>query len=180
MAQFPEGRRLHACLARVAAAVLILIAVAAADARAQTTVVILVRHAEKADDSRDAPLSEPGRRRAEALAAALADAGVQAVYATQYERTRDTAAPLARAAGVEPVILATAGDAAAHAAAVAAHIQAHDTGRTVLVVGHSNTVPAIIRALGGADVGTIGDDEYFHLFVVLLDGSGAGVVRATY
>ena len=180
MTPFRVRRSPRACVARVAAASLILLAVAAADVRAQSTVVVLVRHAEKVDDSRDPALSEAGERRAEALAAALGDAGIQAVYTTQYVRTRDTAAPLARATGVEPVIIASAGDATANAAAIAAHIREHNAGRTVLVVGHSNTVPAIITALGGADVGTIGDDEYFHLFIVLLDGSGVGVVRATY
>jgi broad specificity phosphatase PhoE len=180
MTPFRIRRSRRACPARVVAAVGVLLAVAAVDVRAQSTVVVLVRHAEKVDDSRDPPLSEAGERRAEALAAALGDAGIQAVYTTQYVRTRDTAAPLARAVGVDPVIVASAGDAAANAAATAAHIREHNVGRTVLVVGHSNTVPAIITALGGADVGKIGDDEYFHLFIVLLDGSGAGVVRATY
>jgi broad specificity phosphatase PhoE len=176
MTPFRIRRSRRACPARVVAAVGMLLAVAAVDVRAQTTVVVLVRHAEKVDDSRDPPLSKAGERRAEALAAALGDAGIQAVYTTQYVRTRDTAAPLAQAVGVDPVIVASAGD----AAAIAAHIREHNVGRTVLVVGHSNTVPAIITALGGADVGKIGDDEYSHLFIVLLDGSGAGVVRATY
>ncbi len=64
------------------------------------TVVYLVRHAEKAQASdNNPPLSEAGMRRAEALAQTLGDAGVSAIYTTQFKRTTDTAAPLAALAG---------------------------------------------------------------------------------
>jgi phosphohistidine phosphatase SixA len=62
-----------------------------------STTVIIVRHAEKAtDDARDPSLSPAGQHRAQALASALGDAGVTALYATQYKRTRATAEPLAQ------------------------------------------------------------------------------------
>ena len=75
---------------------------AAAPARAQKA-VILVRHAEKVDESEDPLLSAAGKARARALARSLRTAGVKAVYVTQYKRTGLTAAPLAAAAGLKPI-----------------------------------------------------------------------------
>jgi broad specificity phosphatase PhoE len=146
-----------------------------------TTTVVIVRHAEKVDDSTDPALSDRGVRRADALAAALADAGVQTVYTTQYRRTRDTAAPLASLLGLQPVVIASSGASTAeHAAAIAAAIRERHTGKAVLVVGHSNTVPAIIQALGGPDIGHIDDDAYANLFIVVISEQGARLIRATY
>ena len=78
-----------------------LVACYATPALAQATVFV-VRHAERADDGAakledDPDLSAAGRARAEALAAALEDAGITAIFATQYKRTHQTAAPLAKA-----------------------------------------------------------------------------------
>lgn len=160
--------------------ILLLIALTAADMDAQSTTVVLVRHAEKADDSSDTPLSAAGQRRAESLRAALEDAGVQGIITTQYQRTRDTAAPLAATLGLDPVVVTSAGNSAAHAAEIAERIGTWEAGATVLIVGHSNTVPAIIRALGGADVGRIEDDEYSNLFVVLIGEGGTRIVRGRY
>ena len=53
--------------------------------------VIVVRHAERADESQDSLLSAPGTARAEALARHLEQAGVTSIYVTQYQRTRLTA-----------------------------------------------------------------------------------------
>jgi broad specificity phosphatase PhoE len=153
----------------------------AAQQATTTTTVIIVRHAEKVDDSTDPALADRGVRRADALAAALADAGVQAVYTTQYRRTRDTAAPVATLLGLQPVVIASSGASTAdHAAEIAATVRARHTGSTVLIVGHSNTVPAIIQALGGPDVGHIEDDMYSNLFIVVIDEQGTRLIRATY
>jgi phosphohistidine phosphatase SixA len=145
-----------------------------------TTTVIVVRHAEKVDDSSDPPLSEAGQARATALAAALADAGVSAIYTTQFERTRATAAPLARALGLSPTVIQGGGPAAAHARAVASRVLSQSAGRTSLVVGHSNTVPDIVQALGAADVGTIADDEYHNLFIVQVGSDAVRLIRGRY
>jgi broad specificity phosphatase PhoE len=148
--------------------------------QAQTTTVIVVRHADKVDTTRSSPLSEAGRARAETLAAALADARVEAIYVTQYPRSRLSAEPLARRLGLTPRVVEAGGETAMHARAVAERIRAEAAGRTVLVIGHSNTVPAIVAALGGGDVGRIEDPEYDHMFIVLLDAAGTRVVRAGY
>lgn len=157
--------------------VLILVMIAGAmgiPAVAKAQMVIVVRHAERADGgagagtsmtaSPDPPLSEAGKARARKLAAMLADAGVTAIYTTEYLRTKDTAAPLAAKIGVIAEVVM-----ARDANALVAKVKSHKTG-AVLVVGHSNTVPAIVRALGGSVV-SVGDDEYDSLFVVAADGT---------
>lgn len=140
---------------------------------AGVTTVILVRHAEKADvPGNDPPLSAAGERRSLALVDALRDAGVQAVVTTQLQRTRRTAAPLARLLGLEPEVVAVAGDAATHARQVAEHVLSRHAGRTVLVVGHSNTVPAIVAALGAPAMEPIDERVYDDFVVVLKPAAG--------
>jgi phosphohistidine phosphatase SixA len=158
----------------------LLLVLTAADARAQATTVIIVRHAEKLDESADAALSPAGQQRAESLKAALEHAGVQRIITTQYQRTRGTAAPLATALGLDPVVITSSGGTATHAAEIAERVRTCEPGTIVLIVGHSNTVPDIIRALGAPDVGRIEGDEYDNLFVVLLSEAGASVVRGKY
>ena len=140
---------------------------AVANGAAQTTTVLLVRHAEKVDNSADAALSDAGMARAHSLIEATKAHDIAAVYTTQFQRTRQTAAHLASARKITPIAL----DASLTPADVAQRIKTH-TGRTVLVVGHSNTVPAIIRALGGPDIGMIPDAEYDNLYVVRIAADG--------
>lgn len=141
-----------------------------------TTVVYLVRHAEKAPDGgRDPGLSEIGEARARALARTLADAGITQIFTTSLRRARDTAAPLVERISVKPTRVTAEGDVRAQAEALARQIREDHAGRSVLVVGHSNTVPAIMAALGAPDIGTLSDDAYDDLFILTLrpDGSVA-------
>jgi broad specificity phosphatase PhoE len=126
-------------------------------ARAQE-VVVLVRHAEKADASPDTRLSEAGNRRAQALAAKLRDAGITSIWTTELKRTQETAKPLADALGLTPHVH-TAKD----TPGLVAELR-KEKGR-VLVVGHSNTLPDIAQALGGR-ISPLGEDEYDALFVL--------------
>ena len=147
----------------------------------QPFVVYVVRHAEKADATRDAALSEAGRARAAALAGALADAGVGAVVTTQFVRTQETAAPLARALGLEASVVAATAAVDAHAADVARSVQAARGKGAVLVVGHSNTVPAIVAALGGPRFSDLCEADFDNLFVLVLrDGEPARLTRARF
>ncbi len=128
--------------------------------------VLIVRHAERADGGSgsmgtDPPLSAEGIARAEKLAAMLADSGVKAVFATEFKRTQDTAKPLATKLG-----LAVQSTPAADPAALAAKLKASHASDIVLLVGHSNTMPAVIKALGGP-VLTIGDNEYGDLYILV-------------
>jgi len=136
---------------------------------AQPSTVILVRHAEKAaTPANDPGLTPGGVQRAADLAAALSDAHVTAVITTQLERTKATAKPLADAAKVTPEIVPASSDMAAHVNAVVAAVATRKPGDVVLVVGHSNTIPAIITALGGPRMADLCDAQYSGLFVLQL------------
>lgn len=133
--------------------------------------VFLVRHAEKADESQDPPLSAEGRKRADALARHLRAAGVTAIYVTPYRRTALTAAPLAAAAGLKPVVLHADGR-----QELVDRMRSENANDVVLVVGHSNTVPDILRLMGHAAPVTIAPDEYDDLFVVVPGKGGPPTV----
>ena len=108
--------------------------------------IYLVRHAEKAaDGSDDPPLSEAGKRHAQALAAWFDGKPLAAVYATHLRRTQQTALPVATARDLDLRVL-PAGD----SARLVQRLRARDCGQPALVVGHSNTVPEIAAALGAA------------------------------
>jgi broad specificity phosphatase PhoE len=145
-----------------------------------TTLVLLVRHGEKAaTPADDPPLNEAGMARAQALRAALADAGVQHVIATPRRRTGDTARPLAESLGLTPELVPLSAG-ATHIAAVADAVRRHP-GEVVLVVGHSNTVPAIVGALGGPKLADLCDAQYATLYVLAVPPSGpARLVRSQY
>lgn len=152
---------------------------------AGATTVVIVRHAEAVPDGGPDPiLSEAGVARANALAEALADAGVKAVITTQYQRTALTGGPLAAALNLPLIKESIAGGPAGldtYARNAVQTIRTQYAGGTVVFVGHSNTVPALVKAFSGIDVGEIAHDSYDRMFVVTLkpDGSGS-VVRARY
>lgn len=149
----------------------------------EPTVVIVVRHAERGTDNPSDPaLTEAGQRRAEALAAAAEDAGVTAVYTTQYRRTRDTGAPLAQKLGLQVTPLEVSGaNAAGYPAMLREKILAENRGKTVVVVGHSNTVPMLVQGLSGRAVAPLTEADYDRFFVVVLSESGPGrVIKAQY
>jgi len=148
-------------------------------AQQPATTVILVRHAEKAAaPASDPPLTEAGEARAKALATIARDAGVTAIVTTQFARTRETARPAAEALHITPEVVSAGG--AQHAAEVARVVRSH-AGGVVLVVGHSNTIPAIVAALGAPQPAPICDSEYDGLYVVTIPASGsAHVIRARY
>lgn len=148
-----------------------------------STVVIVVRHAEKAtDDPRDPTLSEAGQSRALALAKALEHTGLDAAYSTQYRRTRLTAEPAAKAAGIEVQVRPIdGGNASTYAADLARDLRALPAGSTVLVVGHSNTVPGIVAALSGQAAAEMPETEYDRFTLVVLREDGAGdVIQSRY
>jgi phosphohistidine phosphatase SixA len=104
----------------------------------------------------------------------LKEAGVTDIYTTHYKRTRETAEPLARQSGISimerPI---TNANSATYAQDLAREILTKSAGKGVLVVGHSNTVPDIVKALSGTTVPAIGDAEYDHIFVVTIPASGS-------
>src|SRR5690606_24438347 len=162
-------------------AILLLICAGCAAAADETSqVVLLVRHAEKAQEpADDVALTAEGSARAEALAAALVHAQVDAIITTQFRRVRETAEPLAKRLGITPMVVEAGSDTGAHARAVADAVRR--AGRTVLVVGHTNTVPAIIAALGGPTFDELCESDYDNLFVLTLPAGGRpGLIQARY
>ena len=161
---------------------------AAAGGEPKATTVFLVRHAEKADvPGTDPPLSEAGRARAEALARLLQSAGVRAVFTSQFQRTQQTAEPLAKRLGVAasavPLAVKTSNPREVTEESIrelTKRVEAH-AGEAVLIVGHSNSVPEVIRALGGDVVPKIDESSFDDLFVVTVYGAGrAKVVHLKY
>ena len=138
------------------------------------TVVVVVRHAEKAtDDPKDPSLSDAGKARAEALAVALKGLPLQHAISTQYKRTHDTALPAAKANGIEvhakPI---DASNSATYATDLVAHIRQDHAGQNLLIVGHSNTVPELVQAFTGVAAAPMGDDEFDRIYVVTLPADG--------
>lgn len=138
-------------------------------------VVVVVRHAEK-EAGDDPALDGAGRARARALAHALSEWPDGAIYVSQFRRTRETAGPLAERWGVDPVVVD-----ARDVDGLAARIREGDAAR-VVVVGHSNTVPAVVGALGARTPEEIAEDVYDDLFLVMLPGDGGEIrlVRLKY
>jgi len=155
---------------RALAALIALAPIAGAQsAPANNTTIILVRHGEKAaEPAADPPLTAAGAARAEALADAVRDAGVNAIVSTQFQRTRQTVAPTAAKLGITAGVI----DARLTARATADTLLARYRGRTVLLAGHSNTVPAIVAALGVPQPADICDAGYDNMFVVTIPASG--------
>ena len=147
----------------------------ATTAMAQT--VYIARHAEKADASADPDLSEAGQARAQALAEALRDAHPVLVLTSPMQRTIQTAAPTAEFHSAPSEVISLEGG-AAHIAATVARVRALPEDAVVLIVGHSNTVPLIARALGYAEAADMPECEYDRLTVLHLMEDGAhGEVR---
>lgn len=157
-------------------------AVVAADRGAGATTVFVVRHAEKLEEADDPALSPAGWERARALAATLRDVELRALYSSQFRRARETLEPLAESLGLEiRVVPAAGGDLEARARLLARRLLEQHRGESVLVSGHSNTVPLLIESLGASPVPELGHDDYDDLFVVRVDpASGAELLRLHY
>lgn len=160
---------------RAPVAVALVVSLLAGSAAAGPLVVV-VRHAEKADSSRDPALSESGLARARALGSVFASAPPTHVFVTPLRRTRETAAGF----DVEPVVVPLDQGTEFHVKQTVDAVRALPERATVLVVGHSNTVPAIVRSLGGA-AADIPDCEYDRLTVIDLRAAAtAATVTARY
>ncbi len=168
-----RGRRSKGVLGRAVAALALLAlagctATPAARNGADSLTFVVVRHAEKLDDSSDPPLSSAGQTRARRLAALLDDAPLAAIYSTDLQRTRQTVAPAAASHRLQVRLY----DAREPAAAFAARLRATHASDTVLVAGHSNTVPAIVAALCSCEVSAMPETEFDRISTVRVDAQG--------
>lgn len=172
---------------RVCAAVLCLWGVLAVSgvAAAADQVIFVVRHAERADGgaggtpggmtaANDPPLSAAGIARARRLAGILASAEVKHIFTTEFQRTRDTGAPLAEKAGIKSIVVSSR-----DSPSLLRQVRAADG--NALIVGHSNTVPELLKQLGVTPDIAITDDEYDNLFVVVRPAAGPpSLIRLRY
>lgn len=154
----------------------------------KVTTVILVRHAEKMDAPReDPPLSEAGLARSQKLADLLGDAGIKAIYTSQFLRTKQTAEPLGKRLGI-PITTINIQSKPNNPREVSEQSirQIVDKimerpGDTALIVGHSNSVPDVIKMLGADTAPNIDEKKFDDLFIVTVYAKGkAKVVRLKY
>jgi broad specificity phosphatase PhoE len=141
--------------------------------------IYIVRHAEKQQlpegapeaERKDPPLSRDGQLRAMGLTEDVPVRDIDAVYVTKTRRSEDTASAVVALNGVEPI-----------------HYPPQDTdglverlrkrhGQQVLVVGHSNTIPLLLKGLGVADVREIDESQYGDMWVVTLSSSAGATVE---
>lgn len=141
----------------------------------RVTTVYLVRHAERAEGGADPPLSAAGQARAQHLAHVLSDAGVDAVFVTEFVRTQQTGEPTASAIGA-----AAQQYQAGNAAGLVETIRSSYGGRQVLVVGHSNTVDDIAQELGISGISDLPEGRFDRLFVIHRIADSAYLERLRY
>jgi broad specificity phosphatase PhoE len=173
-----------AALAAVAwvAAVLVLVGIAWFFATARSTTIVVVRHAEKVmDGSPDPALTDEGQARAALLARMFGDRRlkdhIDAIYVSPALRNRLTAAPLAAQLGIAPEIVSQD-----EPRGFARRVLREHRGDRILVVGHADTMPALVEALSGAqDIPPIGAAEYGTMYVIGVPRVGrANVLSVTY
>ena len=134
------------------------------------TILILVRHAEKKivpPENKDPDLSPAGLARAEELVRMFSDAGVTAIYATQYKRTKQTVKPLA-----DRLRLPVTQVEAKQTPELVKQIRARGAAQVVFIAGHNNTVPEIIAAMGGPQLPIIPETEYDNLYILTVHSDG--------
>jgi 2,3-bisphosphoglycerate-dependent phosphoglycerate mutase len=146
-------------------------------AQGEITTFILVRHAEKADDGRDPALSPVGVERAQRLASLLKNTDIAAVYSTRYKRTQNTVGPVAKEKNL------IINDYESMTADVLKKLVSENSGRTILIAGHSNTIPQFANTLiGKSDFQNFADTEYGTILVIAVVevGQTASVVKLSY
>ncbi len=153
------------CVGWLRAGLLVLAALGAMPTSAHRAILI-VRHAEKASSSDpDTPLAAQGEDRALRLASLLRNAGVTHVFVSDKKRTQQTARELVEQRGLPaPVVVR-----AAETGTLLVRLKELPADAVALVVGHSDTIPGILKGLGVSPDVTIRDDQYGRLFIVTAD-----------
>ena len=134
-----------------------------------STTLILVRHAEKKIEpaNKDPELSPAGELRAQEIVRVFSDAGINAIYASEYKRTQNTVKPLADKLGLTMRRVE-----AKKTAELVKQIRATNTGQVVFIAGHNNTVPEIIAAFGGPQMPIIPESDFDNLYILTIYPSG--------
>lgn len=120
----------------------------------------VVRHAERVDNSRNSALSPAGLTRAQDLKDSLLSKKIDLIFVSTYLRTQQTAQPTAYSKSLPFIIYksdTTAG--------FVSHLK-KIKGKSVLVVGHSDTVPDIVFGLSNQSVAPIADNDFDNLYII--------------
>ena len=145
--------------------VLVLILFVMQNLWSQSTTIYMIRHAEKGDASADPELSEAGQARAAKWTVCFNDIPLDAIYSSDYKRTKQTAMPIAVSKGKEITIYNPS----------TLHLKMLTTenpGKTILIVGHSNTIPKQINDLLQQNkYPDIDESEFGHLYKITVDGN---------
>jgi len=172
----------------VNALLLLVVQTAVAQEEFKPITVFLIRHAEREDEPRqDPPLKKEGIARSQELARLLSSAGIKAIFTSQFTRTKQTAEPLATKLGLTPTPFTLKSNPsnprqiAAESTAEVTNKILERAGESVLVIGHSNSIPDVIKMLGGDVVPTIDERKFDDLFIVTVYAKGkARVVQLKY
>src|SRR5918911_717058 len=131
------------------------------------TTVIIIRHGER-DDSNpadpDPHLNKAGKARAQTLIHVLGKSGTMAIYTSHFIRTKETAQPLAMHLNLSPIQMDEASN-------IRDDILSKQVGKTVLVIGHTDSIPDLIEQLGGESHFKVEDKDFDALFVVTVFNS---------
>jgi broad specificity phosphatase PhoE len=149
---------------------------------ANSTTVIVIRHAEKAAVGEpDPPLSDAGEARAALLARMLGETHgpgrLDAIYISPALRSRMTAAPLAARLGITPIVVP-----ADDPQGLVHRVLRENSGKRVMLIGHVNTVPDMVAALSGrSDIARLDEKEFGTMYVVTVPRIGhANLLRVSY
>ncbi len=145
--------------------IIIILFIVPLELTAKDQYIYLSRHAEKLADIPNPGLTEEGKRRAQWLAEYLKDKSIEVIYSTDYERTRQTATPVASLFEKELTIYQP------QAQAEFAKLLLSD-GRNSFVTGHSNTTPALVKLLGGDPGQPIAEHQYDRLYLLVINEKG--------
>ena len=139
----------------------------AADSAVHT--IVMVRHADKLNPTGDTVLNKKGQARARLLAETLRDAKVSRIFYSPFIRMRQTGKPISELTGVKPVEIS-----ADELDKLVAELRRGEPGATTLVIHHSNTIPDIVKKLGGGAIPPIPESEYDRMLVVTVPPAGGG------
>ena len=148
-------------------------------------IVFAIRHADKKLTPPNADgLTPAGVKRAGLLARMLAESGISMAYSSTAQRARQTLAPLkaklCAKLSVATVAIDGPGQPDKHVDQIVAAIQQLQPDAVVGVVSHSDTVPLILKALGGGTIEPIEDTAFDKLFVLLDGPAGKTLLRLRY
>ena len=140
----------------------------------------VVRHAEKVltpPNASDPILIEAGIQRSNDLNTFFSHKKLDSIFVTKYLRNQLTAAPTATAAGITPVIT-NQSDTNNIYAFINRLIKIKN--KKILVVGHTNTVPLIVKGLSGKEINPIPDNDYDNIYIIKVKRNSRYLNQTTY